>query len=87
LKDKNMNTNKIDEIFENWPSPFVTRNQLPKITGGILNAKTLRNLDSLGKGIRGKFTFGDRIVAYPVKDVIEFLKERVQKTRPEGGVE
>jgi hypothetical protein len=24
---------RIDEIFANWPSPFITRNQLPKITG------------------------------------------------------
>jgi hypothetical protein len=71
----------IKKIFENWPSPVVTRHQLPKITGGILNAKTLSNLDSLGKGIKGKFTFGDRIVAYPVKNVIEFLEEKIQKTK------
>jgi hypothetical protein len=54
---------KIDEIFANWSSPFITRNQLPKITGGIINAKTLRNLDCLGKGIKGKFTVGYRTVA------------------------
>jgi hypothetical protein len=68
----------LDEIFANWPSPFITRNQLPKITGGIINAKTLRNLDCLGKGIKGKFTFGHRTVAYPVKSVIEFLEARVR---------
>jgi hypothetical protein len=77
----------LNEIFANWPSPFVTRNQLPKLTGGILNAKTLRNLDCLGQGIKGKFTIGYRIVAYPVKNVIEFLEERTRKTKSKEDVE
>ncbi|MDR2645852.1 MAG: hypothetical protein LBC04_01580 [Holosporaceae bacterium] len=59
---------------------------MPKITEGILNAKTLRNLDCINKGIKGKFTVGYKTVAYPVRNVIEFLEEKVQKTGSKGGM-
>jgi hypothetical protein len=68
-----------DSIFENWKSPYITRNQLGKVTGGLINPKTIRNLDCLGKGIKGKFTIGYRTVAYPIKEVVAWLEERANK--------
>jgi hypothetical protein len=79
-----------NEIFANWPSPFVARQQLPKLTGGILNAKTLANLDSIGKGIKGKilienkrrnFFIVHKIIVYPVKNVIEFLEKKLNEPK------
>ena len=65
----------ISKIFENWRSPFITREQLYEVTGGLIHPHTIRNLDSLGQGIKGKFSIG-RKVAYPVEEVINFLKDR-----------
>ncbi|MDR0968561.1 MAG: hypothetical protein LBL99_02930 [Holosporaceae bacterium] len=63
-------------LFSNWRSPFIKRSQLYEATEGLINPKTLRNLDCLGRGIKGKFTIGRRTVAYPVESVIEYLNER-----------
>jgi hypothetical protein len=66
-------------IFSEWKSPFVTRNQLYDLTGGMIHPKTIRNLDSLGEGIKGKFAIGRRKVAYPVNEVIAWLNDRYNK--------
>ena len=66
-------------IFKNWKSPFVTRDQLYELTGGMVNPKTIRNLDSLGEGIKGKFAIGKRKIAYPVENVISWLRDRYNK--------
>lgn len=70
--------NKIKLNF-NFPRPCVKRNDLGKLTGGLLNPKTIRNLDSQGVGIKGKFLIGPRIVAYPTDSVIDFIAERFSK--------
>lgn len=62
-------------LAEKWPSPFVAREELERFTGGILTAKYAANLDSLGKGIRGRFRTGKKVV-YPTAAVIEFLEKR-----------
>ncbi len=63
----------------NFPYPCVKRNDLGKLTGGLLNPKTIRNLDSQGIGIKGKFLIGPRIVAYPTEEVVAFIDERLSK--------
>ncbi|MDR2646081.1 MAG: hypothetical protein LBC04_02830 [Holosporaceae bacterium] len=73
---------KIKSIFMNWKSPYITRNQLYEITGGIIHPKTIRNLDSMGKGIPGKFNVSPRKVAYPVEMVIAWLDERIKQFNP-----
>ena len=67
---------KIKDIFKDWKSPCMTRDQLYKVTGGLIHPKTIRNLDSLGKGIDGKFFIG-RKVAYPTEEVIKYLEKRL----------
>ena len=67
---------KTRDIFKDWRSPCITRDQLYKVTSGLIHPRTIRNLDSLGKGIDGKFFIG-RKVAYPIEEVIEYLERRL----------
>jgi hypothetical protein len=69
----------INEIFKDWKSPYITRGKLLEITGGIINPRTIRNLDSMGEGIKGKIRTGNRTVAYPVKEVIDWLNGRISR--------
>lgn len=68
-----------ETIFENFKCPFITRQQLQNITEGLINAKTLRNIDCLGKGIKGKINIGTRKVAYPVNEVIAWLNNKTKE--------
>ena len=65
-------------IFKDWQSPFITRDQLHKVTGGLIHPRTIRNLDSLGKGINGKFNIGRKVV-YPIEEVVKFLEDKMGK--------
>ncbi|MDR1474934.1 MAG: hypothetical protein LBI30_00195 [Holosporales bacterium] len=47
------------------------------MTGGIINSRTIANLDSLGRGIRGKTKVGG-LVVYEVANVVNWLEEREQ---------
>lgn len=38
------------ELSTKWPSPIVARAQVERFSGGLLNARTLANLDSIGEG-------------------------------------
>ena len=69
-----------NSIFKNWKSVFITRNQLFEISGGLLHPKTMRNLDSIGKGISGKFSVG-RKVAYPIENVAAFLASKYKPSK------
>ena len=74
--------NKEDDKMKlkfNLPSPSVRRNDLGKLTEGLLNPKTIRNLDSQGKGIKGKFFIGPRTVAYPTEEVFAFIEARISE--------
>ena len=58
----------------------VPRKRLTEITGGVLNHRTLANMDSLGTGIVGRFTVG-REVVYPVDGIVNFIKQRMGGAR------
>ncbi len=58
-----------------WPSPFVARDEVDRFTGGIVSPRYLANLDSQGKGPKGRFRIG-RKVAYPVLMFITWLESR-----------
>jgi hypothetical protein len=64
-------------LADNWPSPLVARNQqqLDKFSGGILNARTLANEDSLGTGPKGRVKCG-RKIAYPVMSLVDWMKAK-----------
>ena len=62
-------------LADRWPSPIVARNQIGEFTNGLISERHIANLDSMGKGPRGRFKIGGR-VCYTVESVIRFLEER-----------
>jgi len=65
------------ELAKRWPSGIVARHEVPKFTGGLLNARTLANLDSLGEGpARGRM---GRKIFYRVEDLCAWLQARSAK--------
>lgn len=60
---------------EAWKAPYVERQQLKEFSGGALNARTMANHDSKGKGIKGRINMG-RKVLYPVNEVIAWMEAR-----------
>ena len=68
-------TPDFSKLFEKWPSPLVARSELSRFSGGLLNSKTLANLDSAGIGPPGRVRIG-RKVAYTVSGLIEWLESR-----------
>lgn len=71
---------KIDfsKISEIYPGPFISRDALEKITGGLISAKYLANLDCAGKGPEGRIRIG-RKIAYPTPKAIKWLEERASE--------
>jgi len=76
----NLHTPSFQSMAERWPSPWVARTKISDFTGGIISEKYLANLDSAGKGPRGRVRVG-RKVAYPVCEVIRWLEERTETIR------
>lgn len=68
----------LKSLKENCPSPLVERSQLAVFSGGLLNPKTMRNLDALKKGIPGKMRL-NRKVFYPVENVIQWMEEHINE--------
>jgi hypothetical protein len=65
-------------LLEKWPSPYVARSEVERFSGGILKSRTLANLDSQGKGPKGRFRVGKK-VAYPALSVVEHMQERSEE--------
>lgn len=63
-----------------WNSGFVARDAVKEFTGGIINPKTLANLDSKGLGPEGRVRIG-RKIAYRVKPFIRWLEARAELVR------
>lgn len=68
-------TISLKALADNWPSPYVAREEIGRFSGGILSAKYIANLDSQGKGPRGRIRCG-RKIAYTTTSVVEFLESR-----------
>jgi len=62
-------------MAEKWSSPFVSRDQVGKLTGGIVNSRYLANLDCQGKGPVGRIRVG-RKIAYPVNELVAWLERK-----------
>lgn len=69
----------LNDLASTWNAPLVARDQkqLDRFSGGILNARTLANEDSLGTGPKGRIKVG-RKVAYPVESLIEWMKAKAE---------
>lgn len=71
---------ELDKLKEKWPSPFVRRVDLEKFSCGLIKCSSMRTLDCEGTGIKGKMTINSK-VAYPVDEVIAWLKNRVKRSK------
>ena len=52
---------ELRSLAQNWPSSIVCREEVGRFSGGVLNPKTLANLDACGRGPTGRFRIGRRI--------------------------
>ena len=70
----------LSEMAIRWPAPWVVRSQkeLDKFSGGILNARTMSNLDSQGRGPKGRIKVGKK-VAYKVESLIEWMQDKSEQ--------
>ncbi|MBA3002490.1 MAG: hypothetical protein FP813_01325 [Desulfurivibrio sp.] len=68
-----------DELAARWPSAIVSRQEVGKFSGGLLNSRTMANLDSKKEGPAKKLTLGSRKVFYPVADLIAWLRARASQ--------
>lgn len=66
----------LQNIIDNNPYGFILRPDLREKTGGLLHGRTMANLDSLGRGIKGRFRVGNT-TAYPIDSVVQFLKDKI----------
>lgn len=71
-----MGNSIFSEMIDKWPSSIVSRQEIGNFSGGLLNPRTVANLDSLGRGPGGRFSLG-RKVAYPVVEVVRFLEKNM----------
>ncbi|MBW1895339.1 MAG: hypothetical protein JRI91_16850 [Deltaproteobacteria bacterium] len=63
-------------LAEKWPSAIVARTEVHRFSGGVLNSKYRANLDSLGKGPKGRIRVGRQIVYSEA--LVEFMEERAE---------
>lgn len=57
--------------------PIIARSEVHRLTGGVLNGRSLANLDSLGQGPDGKIYIGKR-AAYTREALLDFLAARMR---------
>lgn len=69
-----------DELAEAWPAPVVARREVSRFSGGVLNPRTLANLDSLGQG-PPRIALRPRVIAYPTRALVEWMRDRAAKTK------
>jgi len=60
--------------------PIISRQKAQELLGGMISAKTLQNLDSLGDGPAVRVRMGGRKgkVGYPRNEFIAWVQERIQ---------
>lgn len=66
----------LNELAHSLP-PIITRQELERLTGGLLKARTLANLDSAGRGPSQKIRYG-RKIAYERKALLAWLARRME---------
>jgi hypothetical protein len=65
----------LSSMLRRWPSPYIARDKVSEFTGGIINPRTLANLDSQGLGPKIRIRVG-RKIAYNVEDFCAWLESR-----------
>lgn len=76
-----MHTDIFTELERTLP-PIIARTEVPRLTGGLISAGRMANLDSEGKGPR-KIKVG-RKVGYTRADFIAWVRSRAGQEQGEG---
>ena len=72
-------------LCEKWPSAKVARAAAPRFLGFAYTAKSLANLDSVGRGPSGTVRIGRRVI-YDAQELARWFVEQVQPIeRRQGG--
>ncbi len=75
FREKNT-TSILKTLADAWHSPLVARKEVDKFSGGLLNPRTMSNLDCNGKG-PPRIRLG-RCIAYPTVDLIKWMEDRME---------
>lgn len=57
--------------------PIIVRREISRLTGGLISAKFLANLDCAGLGPKGRVKIG-RLTAYSRESFVSWLSDRMQ---------
>ena len=77
MKKYRTDLDAIDTLADKWPSSMISRAELSKFSGGILNARTEANLESRkDENALNPFRIGKKVF-YTVPDVIQTIKRRM----------
>ena len=67
----------LKDLESKWPSSLVPRERISEFTGGLINARTMANLDSMGQGPAKRMRIGRKVV-YSVDSVLDWIKNRTE---------
>jgi len=73
-----------DKMKDHWPSAAVAQTSVGDFTGGLINPRTLANLNSLGQGPNGKYRLG-RTVFYDIDFFVVWMRDRFNQTSNDTG--
>ena len=75
-----MGDSVFQQMAERWPSALVARTESARFSGGAISEKYLANLDSQGRGPKGRIRIG-RKVCYPTAELARWLESRATKVK------
>ena len=70
-----------DGMAARWKSSHVARTEVSEFSGGIISERYLANLDSQGRGPRGRIRTG-RKISYPALEFARWLARRSEVVEP-----
>ena len=80
MEQESIEFDKVNETLEDlrskWPSTLVPRERIYEFSGGLINPRTMANLDSRGEG-PDRMRIGKK-VAYPLDSLIEWMKNKIK---------
>jgi len=75
-----MGDSVFQQMAERWPSALVARTESARFSGGAISEKYLANLDSQGRGPKGRVRVG-RKVCYPTIELARWLESRATEVK------
>lgn len=66
-----------EQMADAWKAPVVARSEVSQFSGGLLNPRTIANLDCLGQGPDELVKFG-RKVGYLTSALVDWMRKRAE---------